>query len=459
MTTTPDERLLLPENQPEAPRTRTVNKVPLMLVGLAALSFMLMMVWVAYQRAGDPLSGGEETPKMGNSRMYAEEITGGYDGLIPPDLPAEIPAAPEPKTPEDGPSLPVATRDAPRLDAPPLPPGRLAPSPDDDMLMRIRAAKFQQFEQALQSKTGVETANVRRASGGTAPMSDNPSREEVLAKIQEQRRQIEAFSNGDPAQAYKARMEALRSAGGAPAAGGGGMDAPPSVLSASAARNDYNSFGQPGREDRWTLENPAITNPSRYMLRAGATVMPATLISGINSDLPGQVQAQISQDIYDTATGKYLLVPQGTRLVGQYSSDIAYGQERVLMAWQRLIFPDGRALDLGAMPGADSAGYAGYSDQVNTHFFRAIGSAFLMSGVIAAVNLSQDRSGSRDSNNQRSSDALSEALGQTMGQTLMQYLQKNLNVAPTLEIRPGYRLNVMVTKDIHFPEPYKAFSY
>ena len=456
MSTTPDERLLLPENQPEAPRTRTVNKIPLMLVGLAALSFMLMMVWVAYQRAEDPLTGGEDAPKMGSSRQYAEEIAGGYDGLIPPDLPSEIPPALEPKAPDDPPSLPVATQNAPRLDAPPLPPGRVASSPDDDFLMRIRAAKFQQFEQALQSKTGVETANVRRTSGGTAPMSDNPSREEVLARIQEQRRQIESFSSGDPAHAYKARLEALRSAG---VGSSGGGDAPPSILTASADRNDYGSFSNQSRDDRWALENPAITKPSPYMLRAGATVMPATLISGINSDLPGQVQAQVSQDIYDTATGKYLLIPQGTRLVGQYSSDVAYGQERVLMAWQRLIFPDGRALDLGAMPGADSAGYAGFADKVNTHFFRAIGSAFLMSGVIAAVNLSQDRSGSRDSNNQRSSDALSEALGQTMGQTLMQFLQKNLNVAPTIEIRPGYRLNVMVTKDINFPGPYKAFSY
>ena len=99
--------------------------------------------------------------------------------------------------------------------------------------------------------------------------------------------------------------------------------------------------------------------------------------------------AQVSQNVYDTATGKYLLIPQGTRLIGAYSSDVAFGQERVLMAWQRLIFPDGKALDIRAMPGADSAGYAGFSDKVNSHWFRTISSAVLMSGVIAAVDMSR----------------------------------------------------------------------
>ena len=189
------------------------------------------------------------------------------------------------------------------------------------------------------------------------------------------------------------------------------------------------------------------------MLRTGF-VIPATMISGINSDLPGQVMAQVSQNVWDTATGRFLLIPQGTRLIGAYSSDVAYGQERVLMAWQRLIFPDGKVLDIHAMPGADSAGYAGFSDKVNSHWFRTI------SSVIAAADMSQNDGNSNSNNDrQRASDALSEALGQTLGQTLGQIISKNLNVAPTLEIRPGYRFNVMVIKDMTLPGPYQAFAY
>ena len=139
---------------------------------------------------------------------------------------------------------------------------------------------------------------------------------------------------------------------------------------------------------------------------------------------------------------------------------MAYGQERVLMAWQRLIFPDGKTLDIRAMPGADSAGYAGFSDKVNAHWFKTISSAFLMSGVIAAADLSQnDNNSNSDSDRQRASDALSEALGQTLGQTLGQIISKNLNIAPTLEIRPGYRFNVMVIKDLTLPGSYQPFNY
>lgn len=144
-----------------------------------------------------------------------------------------------------------------------------------------------------------------------------------------------------------------------------------------------------------------------FELRAGF-VVPATLISGINSDLPGQIMAQVAQHVYDTPTGRHLLIPQGSRLVGTYSSDVAYGQARVLVAWQRIVFPDGKAMDIGVMPGADSAGYAGFNDQVNNHYFRTFASAFLMSAVTAGITLSQDNGNSTD-NSQRASDALSEA--------------------------------------------------
>ena len=249
-----------------------------------------------------------------------------------------------------------------------------------------------------------------------------------------------------------------------------GPDKPPLTLLADpygvressydpAADKDKEAFfDRAGKDSTWILPHTR-TAGQKFEVKTGA-VIPGVMVTGINSDLPGQVMAQVSQNVWDTATGRFLLIPQGTRLIGAYSSDVAYGQERVLMAWQRLIFPDGKVLDIHAMPGADSAGYAGFSDKVNSHWFRTISSAFLMSGVIAAADMSQNDGNSNSNNDrQRASDALSEALGQTLGQTLGQIISKNLNVAPTLEIRPGYRFNVMVIKDMTLPGPYQAFAY
>jgi type IV secretion system protein VirB10 len=238
---------------------------------------------------------------------------------------------------------------------------------------------------------------------------------------------------------------------------GSASDSPFLVQTAAAGRG-YDQFGKQGSEDRWRLDSALEAPRSPFELRAGY-VVPATLVSGINSDLPGQIMAQVSQGVYDTPTGKYLLIPQGSRLVGSYSSDVAYGQSRVLVAWQRIVFPDGKAMDIGSMAGADSAGYSGFSDQVNNHYLRVFGSAFLMSGIVAGISLSQDRNSDSYNDRQTASSAMSEALGQQLGQVTAQMIAKNLNIAPTLEIRPGYRFNVMVTKDMTFSKPYQAFDY
>ena len=223
--------------------------------------------------------------------------------------------------------------------------------------------------------------------------------------------------------------------------------------------NDYSQFTNGNAGDRWKLGSRVEPPRSPYELRAGF-ILPATLISGINSELPGQIMAQVSQSVYDTPTGKYLLIPQGSRLVGSYSSEVAYGQSRVLIGWQRIVFPDGKALDIGSMPGADSAGYSGFYDQVNNHYFRIFGSAIMMSGVVAGISLSQDsNSTSTTMNQQKAGDVMSAALGQQLGQVTAEMIRKNMNISPTLEIRPGYRFNVIVTKDLTFEKPYQPFDY
>jgi type IV secretion system protein VirB10 len=133
-----------------------------------------------------------------------------------------------------------------------------------------------------------------------------------------------------------------------------------------------------------------------------------------------------------------------------------YGQSRVLVAWNRLNFPDGSAVTLGAMPGTDISGYAGYEDQVNNHYLRIFGSSLLMSMITGGTSYAMDSTSnsSNDSNRTTVQDSMAAALAAQMGQSTMSLLQKNLNIKPTLEIRPGYQFNVIVTKDVVFQEPY-----
>ena len=131
-----------------------------------------------------------------------------------------------------------------------------------------------------------------------------------------------------------------------------------------------------------------------------------------------------------------------------------------MVAWQRIVFPDGKTIDIGAMPGSDEAGYAGYNDQVNNHYLRLFGEAILMSGITAGVTLSQDRNNNGNVYSQpTASSALSEALGQQLGTATAQMISKNLNISPTLEIRPGFRFNVMCIKDLVLTKAYKSFDY
>lgn len=184
-------------------------------------------------------------------------------------------------------------------------------------------------------------------------------------------------------------------------------------------------------------------------------VIPAILLTQIESELKGMVVGQVRQNVYDTATGEMLLIPQGTKLVGDYQSDIQYGAKRIFVNWKRLIFPNGTSLDIGMMPGADMSGTSGFHDKYNNHFWEMFGNSLLFSFVLAGVNLSQ----TPDLYNQflplysrGAATSLSEGLGQSLGETMSQMIRKNLNIAPDITIRSGYLFNVMITKDIVLPE-------
>ncbi|TGQ66010.1 MAG: TrbI/VirB10 family protein [Mesorhizobium sp.] len=199
--------------------------------------------------------------------------------------------------------------------------------------------------------------------------------------------------------------------------------------------------------DRNTVAPDRVVPPaSPYVLQAGA-VIPAALVTGIRSDLPGQITAQVTQNVYDSPTGRALLIPQGTRVIGQYDSGVGFGQQRVLLVWNRLIFPDGRSIVLERQPGADGQGYAGLEDGVDYHWGELFKAAAL--STILSVGAEAGSSG-QESDIVR---ALRSGASDSVSQVGQQIVQRQLQIAPTLDIRPGFPVRVLVTRDLVL-EPY-----
>ncbi|WP_020405874.1 TrbI/VirB10 family protein [Hahella ganghwensis] len=475
-TTTDQDDVMSPDASPgtvSKSGVRRVNNRPMYLLAGVLGAFLLVMMMVAADRAEQqnaPVEGPQEF--AGNTTMFANEITSEHVEGIVPAAPPELPTADESTSVDEEGGTMITVARPTNLDEPPTPPERTEAANQEaerirqqksEEAQRIRMAKLQMLEEAAGSKTTIQvSAPVSQRSGSTLATRSRPeTRQEMIDEIARVRREIASVQSDDPTAAYQQRLAQIQSmtgmsTGGAPS---GGME--PTFMATSAGGEGYGGagyaqFDNSGGGDRWAHNSKVEQPRSPYELRAGF-VIPAILLSGINSDLPGQIMGQVSQNVYDTATGRHLLIPQGSRLVGSYSSDVAYGQNRVLVAWQRIVFPDGKAMDIGSMPGSDSAGYSGFHDQVNNHYFRLFGSAILMSGVTAGISLSQKDDS--DSDSQRTSDALSEALGQQLGQVASQLISKNMNIAPTLEIRPGYRFNVIAVKDLTFSSPYRSFDY
>jgi len=194
--------------------------------------------------------------------------------------------------------------------------------------------------------------------------------------------------------------------------------------------------------DKRTVAPDRVAAPaSANVLQAGA-VIPAALITGIRSDLPGQITAQVTENIYDSPTGRILLVPQGTRIIGQYDNGVGFGQRRVLLVWNRLIFPNGRSIVLERQPGTDAEGYAGLEDGVDYHWGELFKAAAL--STILSVGAQAGSSG----NDSDIVQALRQGASQSISQTGQQIVSRQLTIAPTLTIRPGFPVRVLVTRDL-----------
>ncbi|WP_315806790.1 MULTISPECIES: TrbI/VirB10 family protein [unclassified Bradyrhizobium] len=238
-----------------------------------------------------------------------------------------------------------------------------------------------------------------------------------------------------------------------PTAAGVGGDR---TASQSTTSSNDDGFAQNGQDhklafvnasvDRRTVSPDRVTKPaSPYIVQAG-TVIPGALITGIRSDLPGQITAQVTENVYDTPTGRFLLVPQGARLIGIYDSQVTLGQSRVLLVWTRLIMPNGRSIVLERQLGADSAGYAGLEDQVDNHWSELFKAAAL--STFLAVGTELGAGSDTNSNDNAIIQALRRGASDSLNQTGQQVVRRSLNIQPTLTVRPGFPVRVLVNRDL-----------
>jgi type IV secretion system protein VirB10 len=268
-------------------------------------------------------------------------------------------------------------------------------------------------------------------------------------------------ATADPLQAIQAALLRAR-------ADQAGAPVPPQMASGSQRESNQNLSDfdrQNAQFDKESFAGKASSNGSgdclphartaalgKYEVKSG-WLIPAVLEQELNSDLPGMIRALVRENVYDSVTGQYLLIPAGSTLIGMYNSHVGYGQDALQAVWNRIIFPDGSSLRLGAFEGDDGQGAAGYRDQVDNHWARLFSGALLTSLFAMGVQLSQGQNSSV-LQSQSVGQQAGAAVGQQVGQLGVEVTRRNLNIQPTIRIRPGYRFFVRVEKDILFKGPY-----
>jgi type IV secretory pathway VirB10-like protein len=229
----------------------------------------------------------------------------------------------------------------------------------------------------------------------------------------------------------------------------GGPDTGPAGGAIQNNQQEKEAFLTQGAAVEPYLSKPLLNPISKYELKAGS-VIPGALVTAINTDLPGEVIGQVTENVYDTVTGNYLLIPQGSKLLGKYQSLVSNGQNRALVVWQRLIYPNGNSIVLDGMPGTDEAGTAGLQDKVDYHLDKLAESTALSTALAYAGNLARNPNSSSGNNGQ---DVIGDTVAQQANRIGEKIIDKELDVQPTITIRQGWPLRVLVNKDIIL-EPY-----
>lgn len=385
-----------PEPAPADPRPFQLRGDPPRVMRLSRKALAVMGVAAGLGIAGSLIYALKPTDEWRAEELYntesratAETITSG-----PRDY-AQAPRLGQPLPGDLGGPIVSAQQRGETVSVPPV--GTQAGQPDP----RAQAAEAAR-QRAQQEREAARTSSVFLGSGGGAASSPGPTIPGLAAPSPATPASLDMAAQGDQA-AKRAFM-----------------------AQASSQR---------------TVSVERLTAPASPNIVQAGSIIPAALITGVRSDLPGQITAQVTGNVYDSPTGRILLIPQGARLIGEYDSEIAAGQTRVLLAWDRLIMPDGRSIVLERQPGADGAGFAGLQDRVNQHWANLLKAAAVSTLLGVGAELGAD-----------SEDELTRALRRgsqdTINQTGQQIVRRQLNVQPTLTIRPGHPLRVVLTRDL-----------
>ena len=389
-----------PGGQPPAMAGRFLGATPAIIGGLFSVLLLGGIIWGAITRM--------EATKVDNPETAIMDTTSRPSNSLGDYLPEETPE-PEPD---------------PEIE---LEPEILAPPPISEARQAKIEFQQQQKMKELQNRTLGQESSILIATTSIGTGVTNRAGEESVRQPQN------TGSQAGPGTNLNAALQAL--------AAGASADT-------KSDQSQKLDFLKDGDTSSW-LPHTRQGDLSKLTLKTGA-VIPGVLISGLNSDLPGNVIAQVSQNVYDSATGQNLLIPQGAKLYGTYDSRVSYGQNRALVVWQRIIFPDASTLELDRMQGADVSGYSGFKDKINNHYLRIFGQMFLLSAIQAApAKISGESNTSGD-------DELSRIVAVNSSKMGEKLIDRNLSIQPTIRIRPGYQFLIMVNKDMLFRRVYGA---
>ncbi len=326
-----------------------------------------------------------------------------------------------------------------------------------------KAGTVPQLGPPLPGDLGRPILHAEQENGVTATSAQPPApNAEEQVRMAERQRVAQERDQALRSQVFvqTGRAEQAATAASLPAAAAPNSPASPLAASASLAGSAQpdEALAQNGQDRKSAFLNAASdakvvssqrlqTPSSPYQLMAG-TLISAAMVTGLNSDLPGQCIATVTEPVYDTVTGRMLLIPQGSRLIGQYDSQVAYGQSRVLLVWNRIIMPDGSSISLDRMPGADPQGFVGLQDRVDNHWGRLLAGAALSTLLGVGAELGSQNDGLSGTGQQTVVVATSRSAEDSLNQVGQQITRRNLNVQPTLTVRPGFPMRVIVNRDI-----------
>ena len=430
---------------PRPPRPARVSRRAAGAVIVVGVIILALFAYGGYKRQQRQVAALAE---RGSPRSVAPATAAGAE------IARAVPAGARLETPAAGgklvaPGEPTPTRIAPPTSARPSRSGAAAgstapmtPAREPSSEERWLVAAYEAEQQAMTAPT----AHRGVAAAQSAPLASTPSIAPNLTAAAEPTSALSSLVQSLAAGGQRASSDRLLRAG---TPDGNPQEGPPSD------REDFLTRARAARAASY-LNATRTTRLSRYEIKAGWDI-PAVLEQGLNSDLPGELKALVASNVYDSVSGQYLLIPQGSRLLGVYDSRVSYGQEGAQVVWNRLIYPDGSSLELGGMVGQDADGTAGFRGKVDRHYRRLVGFAVLTSLFAAGSALAQSRNRTLLTY-PSPGEIAAGAIGQEVAAVGAQVTRRNLNVQPTIRVPVGYRFTVRVNRDILFEAPYSSMD-